>query len=61
MQETEEHMILCADCGMAALVPFRPRYQRQVFCPPCHRRRKKDELLLDRVPVRQDRKSSQPR
>ncbi|MGD8376433.1 MAG: hypothetical protein PVF68_09855 [Acidobacteriota bacterium] len=51
-RESEEHVILCSDCGMAALVPFRPSQGRRVFCPPCHRRRKKDELLLDRIPVR---------
>ena len=57
-EETEGQLILCNDCGMAALVPFRPSQERRVFCPPCHRRRKKDELLLDRIPVREGRRNS---
>ena len=41
--EEEGHVILCGECGMAAMVPFKPREGRQVFCPTCHRRRRHEE------------------
>jgi CxxC-x17-CxxC domain-containing protein len=36
-------LILCHDCGKAALVPFEPAEGRRVFCPPCYRRRVDEE------------------
>jgi CxxC-x17-CxxC domain-containing protein len=58
--ETGSHVILCEDCGLAALVPFKPQPGRHVFCPPCHRRRKKDQQLADRGPARAARRATPP-
>ncbi len=42
-REDREHLILCRDCGMAAVVPFKPLEKRQIFCRVCYRRRKEEE------------------
>lgn len=56
----EGHVILCQECGMAALVPFKPREGRRVLCPPCHRIRKRDEMTPGRPRLRPDRRALVP-
>lgn len=36
----EMHDIVCADCGKAAQVPFKPSGDRPVYCPECYRKRR---------------------
>ena len=47
------YLILCHECGLAAMVPFRPAEGRAVYCPPCHRRLQ-DEGSLQRRPEPRD-------
>jgi CxxC-x17-CxxC domain-containing protein len=34
----EMHPIVCAECGQEAMVPFRPRGDRPVYCSDCFSR-----------------------
>ena len=36
--ERELHPITCADCGAEAMVPFKPRGDRPVYCNDCFSR-----------------------
>jgi CxxC-x17-CxxC domain-containing protein len=38
--ERPRYDITCAECGIAAQVPFKPLEGRQVFCQPCYKARK---------------------
>ena len=34
----EMHSVVCAECGKDAMVPFRPRGDRPVYCSDCYTR-----------------------
>ena len=40
-KEHEEHDAVCADCGQACKVPFKPREDRPVYCRDCYSKHKK--------------------
>jgi CxxC-x17-CxxC domain-containing protein len=39
-QERESFDAICADCGAATTLPFKPRGDRPVYCRDCYRARK---------------------
>lgn len=37
----DPHEVVCANCGTATIVPFRPREDRPVYCRECYQALKK--------------------
>jgi len=48
--ENATYLVLCDECGLAALVPFRPSTGRPTFCRACyHRFREREPGARTRV------------
>lgn len=55
-QSTENvSQVVCADCGVNAMVPFKPRGHRPVFCSPCRKKKQYAEAAAATSPAAQNR------
>jgi CxxC-x17-CxxC domain-containing protein len=58
------HEATCADCGVAALVPFQPGPDRPAFCKDCYQVRKANGTVprptAAAVPAQAERTESDP-
>jgi len=43
-QDTDFAEVACADCGKQTAVPFKPNGHAPVYCTPCFKTRKKEQV-----------------